>query len=103
MKKLLMIGMLTGILSHARSQVYVQGGFVANAASTGIKLNGELHLKDGSTSTNSHWTDNSATSTIISGSLGTVYLESAFLQNVSCLNTIFYNLVFNNSSANSSG
>jgi hypothetical protein len=96
-------GAQPNLFIQAGGQVYVQGGFVANAASTGIKLNGELHLKDGSTSTNSHWTDNSATTTIISGSTGTVYLESAFLQNVSALNTVFYNLVFNNSSVNSSG
>lgn len=82
--------------------VYVQGGYVANAGAFGMKLNGELHLIDG-TSTGSNWTDNTAGGSIVNTSTGTVYLESAFQQNVTGANTIFYNLVFHNSSANTSG
>jgi len=82
--------------------VYVQGGYVANAGAMGMNLVGDLHLIDG-TSTNSHWTDNTAAGSVLNTSTGRVYLESAFQQNVTGANTTFYKLVFNNTSANTSG
>ncbi|MBK9730760.1 MAG: T9SS type A sorting domain-containing protein [Chitinophagaceae bacterium] len=85
------------------AQVYVQGGFVANAGNTSIHVSGELHLIDGVTSTSSHFTDNTAAGCIQSTSTGTVFIESGLLQNVSAANTTFYNLYFNNSSINSNG
>lgn len=82
--------------------VYVQGGCVTNANAFGMDLNGELHLIDG-TSVSSNWTDNTASGSILNTSTGTVYLESAFQQNVTGANTTFYNLVFHNTSANTNG
>lgn len=84
-------------------QVYVQGGVVANSGATGMDIKGELHLNDGGTSTSSNWTDNTATGAILNTSTGSVFLESAFLQNVTGAATTFYKLVFNNSSTNANG
>lgn len=85
------------------AKVYVQGGFTANAGNTQADISGELHLTDGISSTSSAFKDNTAAGCIMAGSMGTVFLESNQLQNVSAANTVFYDLYVNNSSVNTDG
>jgi len=82
--------------------VYCQGGYVANATAQGMQLDGDLFVGD-ATGFTANWTDNMASSSVLLTSTGTVYLQSNLQQNVTGANTVFYKLVFNNSSVNTSG
>ncbi|MCS6916885.1 MAG: T9SS type A sorting domain-containing protein [Chitinophagales bacterium] len=82
--------------------VYVEGGYVAQSGAAGMELDGNLIIGTPAGFT-ANWTDNMATSSVLSTSTGTVYFESNIQQNITGPNTRFYNVVFNNSSPNTQG
>ncbi len=82
--------------------VYTQGGYVAQAGAAGMELDGELHVGTPAGFT-ANWTDNMASSSILSTSTGTVFFESNVQQNITATNTRFYRIWFNNSSPNTQG
>src|SRR2546423_1829551 len=85
-------GAMANLTIQNGAQVYIQGGYQANSNASGMEADGELHLTDGNTSINSHWTDNMGIGgSILSSSTGTVFFESAFQQNINGVNTKFYN------------
>src|SRR5215217_4032291 len=60
---------------QAGVDVYVEGGYVANAGASGMKLDGNLYIGKTTGSLAADWTDNMASSSVIASSTGTVYLQ----------------------------
>src|SRR5438309_575906 len=79
--------------------VYCQGGYVANSNAQGMQLDGNLYVGDANGFT-ANWTDNMASSSVLLTGTGTVTFQSNIQQNITGASTVFYNVLFNNSSAN---
>ncbi|HYV92832.1 MAG TPA: T9SS type A sorting domain-containing protein [Chitinophagales bacterium] len=84
------------------ASVYCQGGYVANATAQGMQLDGDLFVGDANGFT-ANWTDNMASSSVLLTSSGAVYFQSNIQQNITGANTVFYKVIFNNTSVNTSG
>lgn len=96
-------GVNANLTIQSGASVYVQGGYVANASAKGMEVDGDLYIGDGTSGATSNWSDNMASSSVLSTSTGKVHFQSNLTQNITGTNTVFYNIHFNNTSANTSG
>lgn len=97
-------GASSNLYIQSGASVYCEGGYNAKSGATGMTLNGNLYVGKTSGAYTSNWTDNMASYSVLSGSTGTVYLQSNNTQTISATTATptFYNLYINNSSAISS-
>ncbi len=95
-------GVNANLTIQSGASVYSQGGVNIPASTSGIELDGDLYVGSSSGFT-AQFIDAGATSSILATSTGTIHFESNLLQNITGANTNYYNVIFNNTSVNTSG